>query len=95
MLLRLGRSVDLKGNERSTAVVDLLSFDNEKKLVVPSLQSTKRQLAIAHTSTLGKENRATETAGGMALASRSASHVAVTPQPRTSGNSDDDKRKRS
>ncbi|RRT33621.1 hypothetical protein B296_00035059 [Ensete ventricosum] len=33
MLLRLGRSVDLKGNERSAAVVDLLSFDSEKELI--------------------------------------------------------------
>ncbi|RWW13751.1 hypothetical protein GW17_00022520 [Ensete ventricosum] len=33
MLLRLGRSVDLKGSERSAAVVDLLSFDNEKELI--------------------------------------------------------------
>ncbi|RWW16564.1 hypothetical protein GW17_00019544 [Ensete ventricosum] len=34
MLLRLGRSVDLKGSERSATVVDLLSFDSEKELVV-------------------------------------------------------------
>ncbi|RRT83680.1 hypothetical protein B296_00003383 [Ensete ventricosum] len=39
MLLRLGRSVDLKGNERSAAVIDLLSFDSEKELVAPSLQN--------------------------------------------------------
>ncbi|RWW13674.1 hypothetical protein GW17_00022600 [Ensete ventricosum] len=32
MLLWLGRSVDLKGSERSAAVVDLLSFDSEKEL---------------------------------------------------------------
>ncbi|RRT56033.1 hypothetical protein B296_00030933 [Ensete ventricosum] len=37
MLLRLGRSVDLKGNERNVAVIDLLSFDIEKELVAPSL----------------------------------------------------------
>ncbi|RRT53529.1 hypothetical protein B296_00034370 [Ensete ventricosum] len=33
MLLRLGRSVDLKGSKRSTAVVDLLSFDSENELI--------------------------------------------------------------
>ncbi|RZR98707.1 hypothetical protein BHM03_00028120 [Ensete ventricosum] len=32
MLLWLGRSVDLKGSKRSTAVIDLLSFDSEKEL---------------------------------------------------------------
>ncbi|RWV99172.1 hypothetical protein GW17_00037936 [Ensete ventricosum] len=35
MLLRLGRSVDLKGRERSVVVVDLMSFDSEKELVRP------------------------------------------------------------
>ncbi|RRT31542.1 hypothetical protein B296_00059146 [Ensete ventricosum] len=33
MLLRLGRSEDLKGSKRSVAVVDLLSFDREKELI--------------------------------------------------------------
>ncbi|RWW61776.1 hypothetical protein BHE74_00031137 [Ensete ventricosum] len=31
--MKLGRSVDLKGSERSIAVVDLLSFDSEKELI--------------------------------------------------------------
>ncbi|RWW03428.1 hypothetical protein GW17_00033412 [Ensete ventricosum] len=34
MLLQLGRSVDLKGSERSAVVVDLLSFNSEKELIV-------------------------------------------------------------
>ncbi|RRT37377.1 hypothetical protein B296_00039986, partial [Ensete ventricosum] len=75
MLLRLGRSVDLKGSERSAAVVDLLSFDSEKELVAPSLQSTERRLAVAHTGTLDKENRPTEAAGGTAPASRCRSQL--------------------
>ncbi|RZR92842.1 hypothetical protein BHM03_00021206 [Ensete ventricosum] len=39
----------LKGSERSAAVVYLLSFDSEKKLVAPSLQSIERRWAVAHT----------------------------------------------
>ncbi|RWW37036.1 hypothetical protein BHE74_00057908, partial [Ensete ventricosum] len=59
-----------KGSKRSTAIVDLMSFDSEKELVMPSLQSTERQWAVARTDTLGSENRAAEAAGGMASASR-------------------------
>ncbi|RWV90393.1 hypothetical protein GW17_00047417 [Ensete ventricosum] len=54
MLLRLGRSIDLKGNKRSVVVVDLLSFDSEKELVAPSLQSTERRWAMARTDGVGK-----------------------------------------
>ncbi|RWW24309.1 hypothetical protein GW17_00011414 [Ensete ventricosum] len=44
--LPLGRLVDLKGSDRSAAVVDLLSFDSEKELAA-SLQSTERRWAVA------------------------------------------------
>ncbi|RWW36580.1 hypothetical protein BHE74_00058385 [Ensete ventricosum] len=63
-----------KGSKRSVAIVDLLSFDSEKELVVPSLQSTERRWAVAHTDTVGRENRAAEAAGGMAPTSRCISH---------------------
>ncbi|RWV88992.1 hypothetical protein GW17_00048882 [Ensete ventricosum] len=70
MLLWLGRSIDLKGSERTAAVIDLLSFDSEKELVAPSLQSTERRWVVARTGTLGRENRAAEATGGTAQASR-------------------------
>ncbi|RRT55385.1 hypothetical protein B296_00009247, partial [Ensete ventricosum] len=38
MLLRLGRSIDLKGSERSVAVIDLLSFDSEKELIADGVR---------------------------------------------------------
>ncbi|RWW45563.1 hypothetical protein BHE74_00048588 [Ensete ventricosum] len=36
---------------------DLLSFDSEKELVAPSLQSTERRWAVALTGALGRENK--------------------------------------
>ncbi|RZS19860.1 hypothetical protein BHM03_00052305 [Ensete ventricosum] len=54
MLLWLGRSIDLKGSERTAAVIDLLSFDSEKELVAPSLQSTERRWVVARTVGVGK-----------------------------------------
>ncbi|RWV90094.1 hypothetical protein GW17_00047728 [Ensete ventricosum] len=64
MLLRLGRPIDLKGNERSAAVVDLLLFDSEKELAAYSMRGTERRWAVARTGTLSRENRAANAAGG-------------------------------
>ncbi|RWW00307.1 hypothetical protein GW17_00036839 [Ensete ventricosum] len=36
---------------------DLMLFDSKKELVVPSLQSTKRRLAVTLTGALGRENK--------------------------------------
>ncbi|RRT79777.1 hypothetical protein B296_00024410 [Ensete ventricosum] len=63
-------TVGAKGSKRSAAIIDLLSFDSEKELAMPSLQSTERRWAVTRTDTLGKENRVIETAGGMVPTSR-------------------------
>ncbi|RWW14142.1 hypothetical protein GW17_00022107, partial [Ensete ventricosum] len=36
---------------------DLLSFDSEKELVAPSLQSTERRWAVVLTGAVGRENK--------------------------------------
>ncbi|RRT51779.1 hypothetical protein B296_00050904 [Ensete ventricosum] len=43
-----------KDNQRDG---DLLSFDNKKELVAPSMQSNERQWAVALTSALSRENK--------------------------------------
>ncbi|RWW00081.1 hypothetical protein GW17_00036977 [Ensete ventricosum] len=75
MLLRLGRPVDLKGNERSATVIDLLLFDSEKELTAYSLRGTERRCAVARTGTLGRENKAANAAKGTTLASRCRSRL--------------------
>ncbi|RWW56954.1 hypothetical protein BHE74_00036316 [Ensete ventricosum] len=84
-LRRRGRwcSVDLKGSERSDAIIDLMSFDSEKELAAPSLQSTERQWVMALTGALGRENIAVEATGGTAPTSRRVSletHLSVSPR---------------
>ncbi|RRT35522.1 hypothetical protein B296_00054359, partial [Ensete ventricosum] len=56
MLLRLGRSVDLKGNERSIAVIDLLSVDSEKELIVDGVGKVPLLIGADATMVVHKED---------------------------------------
>ncbi|RRT39854.1 hypothetical protein B296_00056812 [Ensete ventricosum] len=56
MLLRLGRSVDLKGSERSAAVVDLLSFDSENELIVDGVGKVSLLVGSDATVVVHKED---------------------------------------
>ncbi|RWV92764.1 hypothetical protein GW17_00044830 [Ensete ventricosum] len=56
MLLRLGRSVDLKGSERSAAVVDLLSFDSEKELIADGVGKVSLLVGADATVVVHKED---------------------------------------
>ncbi|RRT57136.1 hypothetical protein B296_00042254 [Ensete ventricosum] len=56
MLLRLGRSVDLKGSERSTAVIDLLSFDSEKELIADGVGKVLLLVGADATMVVHKED---------------------------------------
>ncbi|RZR81133.1 hypothetical protein BHM03_00007311 [Ensete ventricosum] len=56
MLLRLGRSVDMKGSERSATVVDLLSFDNEKELIADGVGKVPLLVGADATMVVHKED---------------------------------------
>ncbi|RWW03012.1 hypothetical protein GW17_00033869 [Ensete ventricosum] len=66
MLLRLGRLVDLKGSERSAAVVDLLSFDSENELIadgvgkVPLLVGSDATVVVHKEDGLVQKNTSVE-----------------------------------
>ncbi|RRT33435.1 hypothetical protein B296_00058328, partial [Ensete ventricosum] len=56
MLLRLGRSIDLKSSERSDAVVDLLSFDSEKELIADGVRKVPLLVGADATMVVHKED---------------------------------------
>ncbi|RWW58454.1 hypothetical protein BHE74_00034679 [Ensete ventricosum] len=56
MLLRLGRSVDMKGSERSTAVIDLLSFDSENELIADGVRKVSLLVGANATVVVHKED---------------------------------------
>ncbi|RRT35404.1 hypothetical protein B296_00046324 [Ensete ventricosum] len=56
MLLQLGRSVNLKGSERSATVVDLLSFDSEKELIADGVRKVSLLVGADATVVVHKED---------------------------------------
>ncbi|RRT55381.1 hypothetical protein B296_00024401 [Ensete ventricosum] len=56
MLLQLGRSVDLKGSERSATIVDLLSFNSEKKLIADGVGTVPLLVGSDATVVVHKED---------------------------------------